>query len=523
MKNRRINSKFLLIPVLVLAAVFILSCEVKVDVDMKESNAEEPTLWTEKGKVQSPLTSSTIKSIESELSKLATRLNPSVVNISTETTLKLPTPQRRRMPGQQQPPEFFWKFFEDFFGPDFMPRDQKRQSLGSGFVIHEEGYIITNYHVVQKADEIFVTFTEKEDAQKYKAEIIGSDEKTDIALIKIDPDRKLPVAPLGNSDEVEVGNLVLAIGNPFGHGHSVTMGIISAKGRILPTAMFSPYTDYFQTDASINPGNSGGPIINSKGEVIGIANAIDARAQGIGFAIPINVAKDLIPQLKEKGKVSRGWLGVSIDKITPELRDHLKLPKKLKGVIVTEVFKGDPAANAGIKAYDVIYKFNDKPITSRRDLIGAVGTAGVATSGIVKVYRDGKKKTFTVKLAERKDEELAKLRSKDKNGKEKEENKEEMVNLGISASNITTQMKELFQLEKKSGVVITDVDRGSVAANAGIRPGDIVLEVDRKKINNTKDLELATKGLKPGKSALFYIQRGTMKTFISVKIPKEKK
>src|SRR3990167_3964815 len=414
MKSVRLKYLLVVVSIIIISAIVFSTKVIKVE-DRSSEAAEK--LWSEKAPIEPGLHTATLQTVQQEFIQLASTLNPAVVNISTETEIKIPRRMQRPPKGapnggptpQNPNEEFFWKFFEDFFGGPYpFPPDQKQQSLGSGFVIHEDGYIITNNHVIEKADQIWVTFTEEENGKKYKAKTIGIDPKTDIALIKIDADRKLPVAPIGDSSSVQVGSLVLAIGNPFGHGHTVTMGIISATGRQLPSAIFSPYTDYFQTDASINPGNSGGPLINIKGEVIGIATAIDVRAQGIGFAIPVNIAKELIPHLKEKGKVIRGWLGVGIDKLTPEMQEKLNFPKNVKGVIVTEVFEGDPAAKAGVKPYDVIYEFDGKPITSQRDLISAVGGSSVGSSATLKVYRDGKSKSIKVKLSERKEEEIAK-------------------------------------------------------------------------------------------------------------------
>ncbi|OGQ36891.1 MAG: hypothetical protein A3F16_01160 [Deltaproteobacteria bacterium RIFCSPHIGHO2_12_FULL_43_9] len=520
MKRANLKYILLLIPVILVVTV-ILSTKVRVE---NQSSEAAEKLWSEKTTIEPGLHTATLQTVQQEFIQLASTLNPAVVNISTETEIKIPRRMQRPPKGapnggptpQNPNEEFFWKFFEDFFGGPYpFPPDQKQQSLGSGFVIHEDGYIITNNHVIEKADQIWVTFTEEENGKKYKAKTIGIDPKTDIALIKIDADRKLPVAPIGDSSSVQVGSLVLAIGNPFGHGHTVTMGIISATGRQLPSAIFSPYTDYFQTDASINPGNSGGPLINIKGEVIGIATAIDVRAQGIGFAIPVNIAKELIPHLKEKGKVIRGWLGVGIDKVTPEMQEKLKLPKDVKGVIVTEVFEGDPAAKAGVKPYDIIYEFDGKPITSQRDLITAVGASQVGTSATLKIYRDGKSKSFKVKLTERKDEEVAKESSAPQ--------EKESFNLGMETSNITPQLVQGFNLTVKQGVVVTNVDPSSPTAEAGLRPGDVILEVDRKKINNTKELDTYLKSIKAGGLALLYVQRGDNKAFITLKIPIENK
>lgn len=521
MKRRYLKFGLLIVPVILVVAI-VLSTKVKVE---NQSSEAAEKLWSEKILVEPGLHTATLQTVQQEFIQLASTLNPAVVNISTETVIKMPKrmqlPPRSRPDGGPNPQnpneEFFWKFFEDFFGGPYpFPSDQKRQSLGSGFVIHEDGYIITNSHVIEKADEIWVTFTEETNGTKYKAKTIGTDPKTDIALIKIDAGKKLPVAPLGDSSTVQVGSIVLSIGNPFGHGHTVTMGIISATGRELPSDIFSPYTDYFQTDASINPGNSGGPLINIKGEVIGIATAIDIRAQGIGFAIPVNVAKELIPHLKEKGKVTRGWLGVGIDKLTPEIQEKLKLPKDIKGVIVTEVFPDDPAAKAGIKPYDIIYEFDGKPITSQRDLITAVGASRVGSAAVVKIYRDGKSKSLKVKLSQRKDEEITPEEPSAPQEKES-------FNLGMETSNITPQLVQAFNLTVKQGVVIVNVDPSSAAGEAGLRPGDVILEVDKRKVNNTKELDTYLKSIKAGGFALLYVQRGDNKAFITLKIEQEKK
>ena len=289
-------------------------------------------------------------------SGLAKELSPSVVNISTVQVVK--GGAQMIVPNLKGP-------FEDFFGDDFFEKffgeqqkDFKRQSLGSGFVINKEGYILTNNHVIENASEIIVTFSEEK--REYKAEVIGSDAKLDIGLIKIEADHDLPVATLGDSDLLSIGDWVMAIGNPFGLGGTVTAGIISQKGRVLGAG---PYDDFLQTDASINPGNSGGPLFNLSGEVVGINTAIIARAQGIGFAIPINIVKEVLLQLRQAGRVSRGWIGVSIQSLTPELAEHFGIRKSDSGVLISAVTPGDPAEKAGIKGGDIIIEFNGKPIT----------------------------------------------------------------------------------------------------------------------------------------------------------------
>jgi serine protease Do len=298
------------------------------------------------------------------------RVKPSVVNISTTTLVKGPDLYDRFF-GQANPfRDFFGEdFYERFFG-DMPQREFKQRSLGSGFIIDRDGYILTNNHVVEKAQSIKVRLS---DEKEYDAKVVGRDPKTDIALIKINTRQNLPVAPLGDSDSLEVGDWLIAIGNPFGLEHTVTAGIVSAKGRVIGAG---PYDDFIQTDASINPGNSGGPLFNLNGEVVGINTAIVSGGQGIGFAIPINVAKELLPQLKTKGRVVRGWLGVMIQKVTPEIAKGFGL-KESEGALVSDVMEGSPAEKAGIKRGDVIVSYNGKRIKEMDQLPKLVGTTEV--------------------------------------------------------------------------------------------------------------------------------------------------
>src|SRR5919197_206208 len=294
---------------------------------------------------------------------LAEQLKPAVVNISTTQVVK---GQRRMAPRTPFPSPFgerdpFEEFFERFFGGEGPQREMRRRSLGSGFIITKDGYIVTNNHVVENASDIKVSLSDKEE---FDAKVIGRDPKTDLALIKIEAKKDLPTAPLGDSSKLRVGEWVIAIGNPFGLGHTVTAGIVSAKGRIIGAG---PYDDFIQTDAPINPGNSGGPLFNMQGEMVGINTAIVSSGQGIGFAIPINIAKPLIPQLEKTGKVTRGYLGVSIQSIAPDLAKALKLEDR-QGALVAEVVPGGPAARAGIQQGDVIVAFNGKAVKDAHDL-----------------------------------------------------------------------------------------------------------------------------------------------------------
>ena len=341
---------------------------------------------------------------------LAKKISAAVVNISTEKVVKRQGMTRKipNMPGPPggpgQPSPFgpedpFKDFFEKFFGD--MPKEFKSRSLGSGFIIDKEGFIITNNHVVEGADKIKVKLM---DGREFKATIKGRDPMTDLALIKIDStNHDLPVLPLGDSNVMQVGDWVLAVGNPFGLSHTVTQGIISAKGRVIGAG---PYDDFLQTDASINPGNSGGPLVNLNGEVVGINSAIVASGQGIGFAIPSNMAKGIIPQLKEKGSVVRGMLGVQIQMVTPELAKSFGL-KEPMGALVAEVNPGSPADKAGIQRGDIIIEVNNTPIKEMHELPRLVAGTSPGKTVNLKVLRQGKEKTFTATLTEMKPEMMS--------------------------------------------------------------------------------------------------------------------
>jgi serine protease Do len=414
--------------------------------------------------------------------------------------------------GQRVPPNFKGPF-EDFFGDDFLEKffgdqqqgDFKRQSLGSGFVINKEGYILTNNHVIANATEIIVTFSE--DKLEYKAEVIGSDEKLDIGLIKIEADHDLPVAALGDSDALNIGDWVMAIGNPFGLGGTVTAGIISQKGRILGAG---PYDDFLQTDASINPGNSGGPLFNLSGEVVGINTAIIAQGQGIGFAIPINIVKEVLLQLRQEGSVSRGWIGVSIQGLTPELAEHFGLEND-SGVLISAVTPGDPAEKAGIKAGDIIIEFNGKEIEELAQLPRSVAITPKGTKVKVKVLRDGKALSLFVTVGERADDTVA--------GKESESGEETETLLGITVKEITPGIAEKLGLaEKDKGIVISEVVNSGPAAMAGLRRGDIIKEINRAPIKDMAAYLKATENLEAGKNILLLIERSEGIFYLSIRI-----
>jgi len=434
---------------------------------------------------------------------LAKKFKPIVVNISTIQTGEGRGSQEFSSPfggGEDDPFNEFWKRF--FGGP--VPRGPQRQrnSLGSGFIIDTDGSILTNNHVVENASKILVKLAG--DEQDYEAKVVGRDPKTDIAVIKIDPKGKLSAANLGDSDHLEVGEWVMAIGNPFGLDGTVTSGIVSAKGRHNITQ--GPYDNFIQTDASINPGNSGGPLINLHGEVIGINTAIFSRSGGnigIGFAIPINLVKELLPQLRGKGKVTRGYLGVLIQKVTPEIAESLGMDKGY-GALVANVSKDGPAERAGVKVGDVIIEFDGNPVKDSGDLPIIVARTPVEKKVRMKVLRDKKEVLLNVAVGELKDEEV--VASVPEKGE-----------MGLTVQRVTPQMAESLGLERAEGVVVTAVEPGSAADDGGIRRGDVILEVDRRSVRNLEDYKRAVAGVRKGRGVLFLVRRGESTLFLALK------
>lgn len=435
--------------------------------------------------------------------EIAKKENPAVVHIGTSTKPKVqqqqPHPRGRQFGekpfGQQQDP--FRDFFEKFFGPQ---RNVPKRSLGSGFIIDKEGHIFTNNHVVQGADEIKVTL---ENGDEYDAKIIGTDPKTDIALIKIETDKKLPVVDLGDSDRLQVGEWVMAIGNPFGLSHTVTVGVVSAMGRVIGSG---PYDDYIQTDASINPGNSGGPLFNTKGEVIGINSAIYAGNTGgnigIGFAIPINIAKTILEDLKTKGAVTRGRLGVMIQKITPELAKSFNLSEN-EGALVGDVLKGSPAEKSGIERGDVIVEFDGQPVKTMEELPKIVAKTRPGSEVDVVVIREGKRKVIktVIDVLEDAQESVAKKSEK----------------IGLRVQDITPELMQSLDLDSQEGVLVADVLFDSRASEAGIRRGDVISEINREKITNIHDFQEKMGVLKEEDTVLFLIKRGGSTIYVAVK------
>lgn len=430
---------------------------------------------------------------------LAKKMRPLVVNISTTQVSEGRGAQQEfgNPFGEDDPFNDFWKRF--FGGP--LPRGPQRQrSLGSGFIIDADGTILTNNHVVENAQKILVKLS---DEQEYEAKVVGRDTKTDIAIIKVNTKTALTAASLGDSDTLEVGEWVMAIGNPFGLDSTVTSGIVSAKGRHIGQG---PYDNFIQTDASINPGNSGGPLINLRGEVVGINTAIFSRSGGnigIGFAIPINLVKELLPQLRGKGKVTRGYLGVLIQKVTPEIADSLGMDRG-RGALVANVSKDGPAEKAGVKVGDVIIEFDGKEIKDSGDLPIVVARTPVDRKVRMKVLRDKKELQLTVSVGELKDEEVV------ASAPEKGE-------LGMTVQRLTPQIAESLGLEKAEGVVVSAVDPGSAADEAGIRRGDVILEVDRKPIRNIDEYKKSLAGVRKGKGVLLLVRRGESTLFLALK------
>jgi serine protease Do len=441
--------------------------------------------------------------IPESFSKLAETVSPAVVNISTVKTIKGGGPVFRHFHqnprGDQDP---FKDFFDKFFGNE-QQREFKQRSLGSGFIIDKDGYIVTNNHVIDDADEIKVKLNS---GKEYDAKIIGRDPSTDIALIKIKADSSYSVAKLGDSDALKVGEWVVAIGSPFGLAHTVTAGIVSAKGRVIGSG---PYDDFIQTDASINPGNSGGPLLNMKGNVIGINTAIIASGQGIGFAIPVNMAKDVIKQLKEQGEVTRGWLGVGIQDINDEMADYYGIKDK-EGVLVSKVFPGDPADEAGIKTKDIITEVNGQKIKSSHELTRIIADFHVGEKVKIKVLRDGKEKTFIVKIAKR---QQAKIASSNMPYKKQEV-------FGIQVSDLTPEIANRLNLQETEGVVVTDVQSGSQGDDKGVQVRDIIKEINHKSINSVDDYNNAINKVKKGDTVSMFIKRANAGFFV-IKLTKE--
>ncbi len=423
--------------------------------------------------------------------KLAEAVNPTVVNISTATKIK----QRRRY--NQDP---FFDLFDQMLNGGHQGYESRRppqQGLGTGFIIRKDGLIITNNHVIENADIINVQLSGS--PKKFEAIVIGKDSRTDIALIKIKTPYDLPTIKLGTSANLKPGEWVAAFGNPFGHTHSMSKGIISAIGRQINELNRFPF---IQTDASINPGNSGGPLVNTGGEVIGVNTAIDARAQGIGFAIPIDNVKAIIKQLEKDGGIQRGFLGVALQDVSNRGAVELELPNS-NGSLITKVSPASPASKAGLKNYDFIIKFNGKKVKSTGDLINQVGDTSAKQKVKVVVIRNGRKKTLSVKLGAHPDSQKVK-----RNTRRSYSGQKAPYQLGFHLQDYSQKLMSRFNLAplQKGRPVIIEVKPGTPASESGLYPGDIILDLNRKPVYKTKEV---LRKLKKDKINILKILRGS--------------
>ena len=441
--------------------------------------------------------------------EIAKKQNPAVVNVSTKAkaetahkNFRVPRPG----PGQNKSPDPFRDFYDRFFGE--RPNQRPKRGMGSGFVIDKEGHILTNYHVIEGAGEIVVILDDKGSEKEYSATLVGSDPKTDIALIKINREsgdnKDFPFLRLGSSENLEVGEWVVAIGNPFGLSHTVTVGVVSALGRSIGAG---PYDEFIQTDASINPGNSGGPLINIEGAVIGINTAIISGNTGgnvgIGFAIPIDIAKGILKDLRERGTVTRGWLGVMIQKITPDLAKSFGLSQS-EGALVGDVIPDGPAAKGGVKRGDVIVMFDGQQVKDMEDLPKIVAATRPNSVVDVEVIRDGSRMTLSVSIELLEDSQETVVAKADP--------------LGLQVQDITEELAQSLKLESVEGVLVSDVTAGNAAAEAGIRRGDVISEMNRSIVKDMRDYQNLMASVQKGSSVLFLVKRGGSTIYIAVKV-----
>ncbi len=459
---------------------------------VRADNSEPGHIWTELADPGHLAKAQTMP----DFVELAARLSPAVVNISTEEPDQ-PAEGAESVPGlpHKRSP------LEEFGGAT--PRSR---SLGSGFIISKDGYVLTNEHVVENPGKVTVT---TQDGRNYTAKVIGHDAKSDVALLKIEAKRELPVAPLGNSDGLKVGEWVMAIGNPFGFDHSVTVGIVSAKGRFIP----DNFDDFIQTDASINPGNSGGPLIDLRGQVIGVNSAIYTQtgsSMGIGFAIPVNMVKEELSQLKNSGKVVRGWLGVLIQRMTPELAESLGVQDS-RGALVAEVLKDGPAKVAGVKQGDVIVAFDNQPINDSRELPLVVGRTPLGHKGVLKVVRNKQTIELPVTITESKEAQVIEAANKPKSelGAPSQ--------FGLRVKDLSPDLARELGLDQQAGVVISSVSPGSRADEAGLRARDVILEVNRETVKNVDSYQSALKTGAKSKIVLLLVKRGDNTLYVALK------
>ena len=448
------------------------------------------SLWTIPG--MNNLCYGAVKMVPASFAELAKQAKPGVVNIQTEKIIQ---------GGGRVFRHFFNSPFgspDDFFGPFFdqQPRRRKENSLGSGFIVSKDGYIVTNNHVIQDADKIKVIL---HDNKEYDAKIIGTDPMTDLALIKIDVKGLIPLQ-FGSSEKSEIGSWVVAIGNPFGLEQTVTAGIISAKGRTIGAG---PYDDFIQTDASINPGNSGGPLLNLDGEVIGINTAIIKSGQGIGFAIPSDLATGIITQLTEQQTVSRGWMGVGIQEVSEELAQYWGL-KDVKGIYITKVYDDEPAQKAGIQVGDVISHVNNKAVNSPRELVMTIGGLAAGKTVKVRLIREGKEFTVKVKLGERPSGDPQAQAPSEKHGL-----------FGFKFTPLMPDIIKRFRLPANlKGLMVRDIKPDSEAEKSGVRLGDILLEINRHKVGSLNVYQEYLKRADKGETIRLLFTRGGAQFFV---------
>jgi serine protease Do len=442
--------------------------------------------------------------VPASFADLAEHVGASVVNIKVTKVEKMSGPNFGGPEGID-PNSPLGDFMQKFFGGQ-MPqgqREQRQQGAGSGFIISKDGYIVTNNHVVEGATEVTVTLANK---KEYTAKIIGRDPKTDVAVVKIEPKEPLTVASLGDSDQLRVGEWVVAVGNPFGLSNTVTKGIVSAKNRVIGAG---PYDDFIQTDAPINPGNSGGPLFNLKGEVVGINTAIVPNGQGIGFAVAVNTAKALIPQLESKGEVTRGYLGVAIQAITPELAKGLSLTNE-KGALVAGVTKGSPAEAAGIKSGDVIVSFDGKDVAEMTTLPALVAATAVDKAVPVTIRRNGTEQTLSVKVG-RMPGERAEVAGQTDSPAESVPSK-----WGLALRDLDARLAKRVGVAPGEGVLVAAVKPDSIAERSGVRPGDVILEVNRHKVTSVAEAQTEAMKQEAGGSLLLLLKRGDASLFAAL-------
>ncbi len=445
--------------------------------------------------------------VSDALSEVAAVAMPSVVNISTTRVIR----QREDHSFDLFDDPFFRRFFGDQVPHPNVPKEQKEQSLGSGVIVSEDGYIVTNNHVIEKAQEIKVLLPNKRD---YQAKLIGADPKTDIAVIKIDA-KGLSALPWGDSTKLRAGELVFAIGNPFGLNSTLTMGVISAVGRA--NVGIADYEDFIQTDAAINPGNSGGALINARGELIGINTAIVSRSggyQGIGFAVPSGMARQVMESLIKFKKVVRGWLGVSIQEVTSDLAEEFGV-KDLKGALVSGIMKGSPAEKAGLKQGDVILQFNGKDVDDTGHLRNMVSQTPIGTRVTVKVLRNKREKDVEVVIAE-----LPKKMA-DAGGEEEDAGDEQAENnalVGVTVRELSPSLAKRFGLDDaEGGIIVVRVDPGTLAFDAGVRPGDRILQINQQDVDTVDAYRKAAGKLKAKDRVLLLIRRKGQDLFLTIK------